>query len=107
MTTRRHNDAGFTRIELLVVIAIIARLMAVFVPSLGRARKQAQFVGGKANLKSYGMMAFLYAGPMWSYLKGKGIHICPSFPPVAKEFGPVHPEHVASVPIRPNYDYSR
>jgi prepilin-type N-terminal cleavage/methylation domain-containing protein len=150
MTTDRHRNKGFTLIELLVVISIVAILMAILLPSLSRTRKQAQFIACKANLKSYGVLAFLYAddndtkmpnawtsfynsrtypnephrycrwhnpdwdlvhypeyaGPMWPYLKGKDIHICPSFPPVAKEFGPVHPEHVASVPIKPNYNYS-
>jgi len=149
MTRDRHE--GFTLIELLVVIAVIALLMAILVPSLNRVRKQAQFVRCKANLKSYGLMALMYAddgdgkmpdawtsfynqhneyrgephrycrwhnpdfdlvrhpeyaGPFWPYLKGKGIHICPSFPEIAKAFGPLHPEHVASVPIVPNYNYS-
>jgi len=150
MATRDHKNRAFTLIELLVVIAIIALLLAILLPSLSRVRKQAQFVRCKSNLKSYGIMAFLYindnddrmpnawtsfytsrtyaqephrycrwhnpdwdlehhpeyAGPMWPYLKGKGIHICPSFPAIAKEFGPVHPEHVPSVPIAPNYNYS-
>ena len=141
---------GFTLIELLVVIAIIAVLIAILVPSLNRARKQAKFIGCKANLKSYAMMAFMYAddndsvmpnawtsfynqrtyrnephrycrwhnpdwdlekypkyaGPFWPYLKGKDIHICPSFPRIAKIFGPFHPEHVEGVPIVPNYNYS-
>ncbi len=56
-----HNPRGFTLIELLVVIAIIAVLIAILVPSLNRARKQAKFMGCKANLKSYGLMAFMYA----------------------------------------------
>ncbi|UCD51945.1 MAG: type II secretion system protein [Phycisphaerales bacterium] len=47
-----------------------------------------------------------YAGPFWRYLKGKDIHICPSFPKIAKRYGPVHPEHVDGVPIVPNYSYS-
>lgn len=47
-----------------------------------------------------------YAGPFWRYLKGKDIHICPSFFGIAREYGPSHPQHVASVPIVPNYSYS-
>ncbi len=149
MTRCRHR--GFTLIELLVVIAIIALLMAILIPSLSRARKQARFVRCKANLRSYGLMALMYAddsdgkmpnawtsfynkhgeyrgephrycrwhnpdfdlvkhpeyaGPFWPYLNGKGIHICPAFPVIASTFGPIHPEHVAGVPIKPNYNYS-
>jgi prepilin-type N-terminal cleavage/methylation domain-containing protein len=150
MAAHHRKNRAFTLIELLVVISIVAILMAILMPSLSRARKQAQFVRCKSNLKSYGVMAFLYtndnddkmpnawtsfyssrtysqephrycrwhnpdwdlvyhpeyAGPMWPYLKGKNIHICPSFFPIAKEFGPVHPQHVQGVPIRPNYNYS-
>jgi prepilin-type N-terminal cleavage/methylation domain-containing protein len=145
-----HYRKGFTLIELLVVIAIIAVLIAILVPSLNRARKQAKFMGCKANLKNYGIMAFMYvdendsvmpnawtsfysqrtyrnephrycrwhnpdwdlekhpeyAGPFWPYLKGKDIHICPSFPRIAKMFGTRHPEHVEGVPVVPNYNYS-
>jgi len=148
MVSRRQ---GFTLIELLVVIAVIAVLMGILVPALRRAREQARFVSCKANLKSYGVLAFMYiddndakmpsawtsfynshgeyrgephrycrwhnpdfdlelhpeyAGPFWPYLKGKGIHICPSFHTIAYEYGPSHPEHVDSVPIIPNYSYS-
>lgn len=47
-----------------------------------------------------------YAGPFWPYLKGKDVHICPSFYRIAREYGPNHPEHVDSIPIIPNYSYS-
>ena len=56
-----HHPKGFTLIELLVVISIIAILMAILVPALNRTRKQAKFIGCKANLKSYGLLAFMYA----------------------------------------------
>lgn len=125
--------------------------MAILAPSLGRAREQAKFIRCKANLKSYGVLAFMYiedndgimpsawtsfynkhgeyrgephrycrwhnpdydlnlhpeyAGPFWPYLKGKDIHICPSFGKVAKRYGPMHPQHVDEIPIVPNYSYS-
>jgi len=51
---------GFTLIELLVVISILVLLMALLLPALGRAREQAKFTVCKSNLKSYGMMAFMY-----------------------------------------------
>lgn len=52
---------GFTLIELLVVIAIIALLLAVLVPSLRRAKKQAQAVICLARLKEWGTLYTLYA----------------------------------------------
>ena len=51
---------GFTMIELLVVISIIGVLTAILIPALGRAREQAKFIRCKANLKSYGILAFMY-----------------------------------------------
>ena len=55
-----HGRRAFTLIELLVVIAIIAVLTGILVPALGRVREQAKFTRCKANLKSYGVLAFMY-----------------------------------------------
>ncbi len=56
-----HRRRGFTLIELLVVIAVIALLLAILMPALRAARKQAQAVMCKSNLRQVGLAANLYA----------------------------------------------
>ena len=64
--TYRHR--GFTLIELLVVIAIIALLMAILIPVLHKARKQAHDVICQNNLRQVGLGANMYAGEWDLYL---------------------------------------
>jgi prepilin-type N-terminal cleavage/methylation domain-containing protein len=52
---------GFTLIELLVVVAIIAILIALMIPSLGRAREQSRRTVCAANLKGIGLAINVYA----------------------------------------------
>lgn len=66
------NPLGFTLIELLVVIAVIALLMAILLPSLQRARRQAKAVVCQAHLKQWGQILAAYTDenegyfPYWS-----------------------------------------
>lgn len=56
-----RKKIAFTLIELLVVISIISMLMAILLPSLGRAREQARRTACMANLRSIGQGIYLYA----------------------------------------------
>ncbi len=52
---------AFTLIELLVVIAIIAVLMGILMPSLKKARNQAQGAACQGNLRNYTYAVQMYA----------------------------------------------
>jgi prepilin-type N-terminal cleavage/methylation domain-containing protein/prepilin-type processing-associated H-X9-DG protein len=45
-------------------------------------------------------------GPLWPYLKEKGVHCCPIFAGIARTRGANHPLHQPDIPIKPTFTYS-
>jgi prepilin-type N-terminal cleavage/methylation domain-containing protein len=56
-----RTGRGFTLIELLVVVAIIALLIAMLLPSLGKAREQARTTLCLSRIREFGRAFLLYA----------------------------------------------
>lgn len=63
----RLRVARFTLVELLVVIAILAILMAILLPSLGRAKISAHSAGCASNLRQIFLAITLYASDNRNY----------------------------------------
>jgi len=63
----RRRKLGFTLIELLVVIAIIALLLAILMPALARARKEAKAVVCRMRLKQWTVIFTAYTSDYNGY----------------------------------------
>jgi len=59
---------GFTLVELLIVVAIIALLLAILVPSMGRAKDLVYQIMCQKNLYDFGEGIFAYASDERGYL---------------------------------------
>jgi len=65
----RGNNGGFTLVELLVVIGVISILMAILLPALAAAKRQARSVACQARLRSIavGWQAYLFDNDDYFY----------------------------------------
>ncbi|MFW6059713.1 MAG: type II secretion system protein, partial [Phycisphaeraceae bacterium] len=66
-----RNRCGFTLVELLVVISITALLIALLLPALSAARRQARTVACLSNLHQHSVAFELYAGDFDGYLPNR------------------------------------
>lgn len=66
-----HGKKGFTLIEPLVVIAVIALLMAILMPALHQAKKQALTAACQGQLKQWALILATYTNGNNGYFRNR------------------------------------
>lgn len=69
-----RQGGGFTLVELLVVIGLIAVLIALLMPALTKARRQAEKVTCQSNLRQVGQALLMYAQNWKGWMYPPGLH---------------------------------
>lgn len=69
----RHRPAAFTLVELLVVIGIVAVLIAILLPTLGKARREANRAFCLNNIRNMQIAQMQYANDNNGYLVRAGL----------------------------------
>ena len=71
-TPQSHPRCAFTLVELLVVIGIITVLVAILLPAISKARRDAERLACSANLRQLGQALLMYAGENRDWLPLSG-----------------------------------
>src|SRR5437763_6221202 len=80
---RRTGHFGFTLVELLVVIGIIAVLIAILLPTLGKARESANSLKCQAQARQIVQAMMLHAHEHNGYMPLSGFPPTPGLDPVS------------------------